>query len=62
MPGGHKGSRRGDILYDTPDKQIKAVNVGRTKADGSPVTREVKAMQDLIEKAGIPTIFVPYDR
>ena len=61
-PGGHKGSRRADILYETPDKQIKAVNVGRTKADGSPVTREVKAMQDLIEKAGIPTIFVPYDR
>lgn len=60
--GGVKQSRRPDILYETPNGQVKAVNVGRTKSDGTPVTREIQAKQDLENKAGIPTDFVPYDR
>jgi hypothetical protein len=46
-PGGHKDSRRPDILYKTPDGTVKGRNVGKTKADGTPVTREQKAMEDL---------------
>jgi RHS repeat-associated protein len=60
-PSGRKTARRPDILHETPDGDIKATNVGRTKADGTPVKREVEAMEDLnIE--GIPTDFVPYDK
>lgn len=36
------------------------MNVGRTRSDGSPVQREVEAIEDL-EAAGVPTEFVPYD-
>ncbi|WP_253734562.1 RHS repeat-associated core domain-containing protein [Methylomonas sp. ZR1] len=60
-PGGIKSGRRPDILYRTPEGEIRATNVGRTKADGSPVSREIDAMKDLTDKAGIPTNFVPYD-
>lgn len=60
-PGGSKGSRRPDILYKTPDGTVKGRNVGKTKADGSPVTREQKAMDDL-NGAGVETDFAPYDR
>jgi RHS repeat-associated protein len=59
-PGGFKSTRRPDITYKTPGGETKAINVGRTKADGSPVTREVKAMQDL-NGSGMQTDFVPYD-
>ena len=59
--GGHKGSRRPDILFKTADGDIRAVNVGRTRADGTPVSREVAAIEDL-EAAGVPVEFVPYDR
>jgi hypothetical protein len=60
-PGGQKSSRRPDILYKTVDGEIRAVNVGRTRADGTPVSREVAAIEDL-EAAGVPVEFVPYDR
>jgi RHS repeat-associated protein len=60
-PDGNKGSRRPDVLYKTPDGTIKGLNVGRTKADGSPVTREQKAKDDL-NGAGVETDFIPYDR
>ena len=60
-PGGHKDSRRPDITYKTPDGTAKGRNIGKTKADGSPVTREEKALEDLNE-AGLETDFVPYDR
>jgi RHS repeat-associated protein len=60
-PGGVKSGRRPDILYETPEGETRAVNVGRTTASGAPVSREVDAMNDLNDKAGIPTTFVPYD-
>lgn len=60
-PGGAKRGRRPDILYETPDGQIKGRNVGRTMADGSPVPREVSALSDLNNHGGVPTDFVGYD-
>jgi hypothetical protein len=47
-------------LYRTPSGELRGVNVGRVKADGSPVPREVKALADLNGPGGLPTIFVPY--
>lgn len=61
-PGGKKGGRRPDILYEAPDGTRRGRNVGRTKADGSPVLREQDALNDLNGSGGIPTDFVPYDR
>ncbi|MFN7783492.1 MAG: hypothetical protein ACK5PG_12240, partial [Lysobacterales bacterium] len=60
-PGGEKSGRRPDILYQTPEGEVRATNVGRTNADGTPVKREVSAMNDL-NQAGVPTDFKPYDR
>jgi RHS repeat-associated protein len=60
-PGGTKPGRRPDTLYRTPKGEVRGQNVGRTKADGTPVKREVEAKQDL-DRAGVPTDFVPYDR
>jgi hypothetical protein len=59
-PGGFKGGRRPDILVQRPDGSQYGINVGRQTTSGSPVTREVKAIQDL-EGAGIPMHFVPYN-
>ncbi len=61
-PGGHKAGRRPDVLVERPDGSLYAVNVGRTQASGATVPREVKALDDLNNRAGIPTTFVPYDR
>jgi hypothetical protein len=61
-PGGHKAGRRPDILYETPDGTLRGRNVGRTRADGTPVTRETQAPDDLNGPGGVPTDFVPYDR
>lgn len=61
-PGGKKAGRRPDILYRTPDGQLRGRNVGKTMADGSPVTREVDALNDLNGPGNLPTDFVPYDR
>ncbi len=60
-PGGSKEGRRPDILYRTPEGEVKATNVGRTYADGSPVKREVQAIDDL-NRAGVKTEFKSYDR
>jgi hypothetical protein len=59
-PGGNKDGRRPDIIYETPSGDLGGVNVGRTKADGTPVTREVNALNDLNGPGGLPTTFVPY--
>jgi len=56
-PGGYKDSRRPDILYRGSDGAVKGVNVGRTKADGSPVPREVKALDDLNNNGNLSTKF-----
>ncbi|HKY35097.1 MAG TPA: SpvB/TcaC N-terminal domain-containing protein [Polyangiaceae bacterium] len=61
-PGGKKSGRRPDILYETPSGQVKGRNVGKTKAGGEAATREQDALEDLNEKGGVPTDFVPYDK
>ncbi len=61
-PGGNKEGRRPDILYQTPEGELRGLNVGRTKADGTPVPREAAALNDLNGPGGLPTTFVPYDR
>jgi len=60
--GGNKDFRRPDILYRDKSGTVKAVNVGRTKADGTPVTRETKALDDLNNKGNLSTQFESYDR
>lgn len=59
-PGGSKSGRRPDILYKDCNGILCGVNVGRTKADGSPVKREQQALDDL-NGAGLPTRFERYD-
>lgn len=56
--GGFKNARRPDILYQTPSGEIRAINVGRTTAGGTPVPREVRALADL--NRTVPTTFVGY--
>jgi hypothetical protein len=60
--GGIKSGRRPDIIYQTPSGEINAINVGLTNADGTPITREAQALQDLNGPGKLPTKFVPYDR
>jgi len=61
-PGGTKGGRRPDILYETPDGTLRGRNVGETRADGTPVKREIEALEDLNGPGDLPTDFVLYDR
>jgi RHS repeat-associated protein len=61
-PNGAKSGRRPDIIYQTPNGELRGRNVGRTRADGSPVPREQEALDDLNGPGGLPTDFVPYDR
>jgi hypothetical protein len=61
-PGGAKSGRRPDIIYETPEGSTQGRNIGRTRADGTPVKREVEALDDLNGPGGLPTDFVPYDR
>ncbi|MBI2424690.1 MAG: PKD domain-containing protein [Candidatus Hydrogenedentes bacterium] len=60
--GGEKPGRRPDIIYSTPEGELRGVNVGRTNADGTPVSREVGALNDLNGPGQLPTVFLPYDR
>lgn len=61
-PGGvAKKGRRPDIIYMDEHGYIKAINVGKTEADGkTPVKRERIALSDLNEHAGLDTDFEPY--
>ena len=59
-PGGHKNGRRPDILYRDCKGNLCGVNVGKTKANGSPIKREQQALDDL-NGAGLPTKFIRYD-
>ncbi|MCC4104753.1 RHS repeat domain-containing protein [Serratia ureilytica] len=49
-PGGHKEGRRADIIIRDKDDKLIYGQVGREKADGTPVSREVKAIEDLKTK------------
>jgi hypothetical protein len=61
-PGGLRTVRRPDIIYRTPSGERRAINVGRTRADGTPLPREVEALRDLNVCGDLPTRFIPYDR
>ena len=58
-PGGVKNTRYIDI-YATDGTNTIAIQVGRNTSSGMPVSRERKALQDLI-KAGIDAFFVAYN-
>ncbi|QZI69364.1 RHS domain-containing protein [Pseudomonas protegens] len=49
-PGGQKTGRRPDIEFVDADGKFVYGNVGKIKADGTPVSREVAAMADLKDK------------
>ncbi len=61
-PGGKKSGRRPDILYRTPNGEIRGRNIGKTYTDGSPIKRELDALNDLINFGKIFMDFIPYDR
>ena len=46
-PGGNKESRRPDITTIDPDGNTYRENVGRQNQDGSPVSRERNALDDI---------------
>ena len=58
--GGHKNGRRPDILYKDANGVTRGKNVGRVKADGTPVLREQKALDDLNGPGLLPTTFDCY--
>lgn len=58
-PGGVKNTRYVDI-YATDGTNTIAVQVGRNTSGGIPVSRERKALQDLL-KAGIDAFFIAYN-
>lgn len=60
--GGCRTCRRPDITMQRPDGSIYRENVGRTLGDGSPVPREVSALDDLALATGSRPGFTAYDR
>ncbi|WP_426194211.1 RHS repeat-associated core domain-containing protein [Massilia sp. DWR3-1-1] len=59
-PGGIKGGRRPDMISRDANGNVSATQVGRTKADGTPVKREVEALKDLNGPGQLPTNFEGY--
>lgn len=47
-------------MYRSQDGSIKGVNIGKFRANGTMIQREVDAISDL-EGAGVPMHFVPYN-
>ena len=64
--GGNKNSRYVDVVIFDNNGQISEIHqVGRTNKSGTPVSREVKAMNDIKNAPqynGAPIYFHPYDR
>jgi RHS repeat-associated protein len=60
--GGTKTMRRPDITMVDPEGNLYFENVGRSKRDGSPIAREVKALDDIELATGIRPVYTPYDR
>jgi RHS repeat-associated protein len=61
-PGGVKGGRRPDILYRSPNGELRGRNVGLVDSKGRPVPREQSALDDLNGPGRLPTDFVPYKK
>jgi membrane protein involved in colicin uptake len=60
-PGGVKEGRRPDIIARDAKGGESGVNVGKAKADGTPIKREAAALEDLNGPGNLPTTFVPYN-
>ena len=62
IEGGLKGGRYGDVgVYGGNNGQLRSiVQVGKVNANGTPISREMKAIYDL-NLAGYTVIFVPYN-
>ncbi len=60
--GGFKSRRRVDITMARPDGSLYREQVERTMRDGSPVSREKKALDDIEKATGHRPGFTPYDR
>jgi RHS repeat-associated protein len=61
-PGGAKSGRRPDILYESPNGELRGRNVGLVDSKGQPILREQRALDDLNGPGGLPTEFVPYKK
>lgn len=44
-----------------PTRYVKAVQVGKTNKDGTPVKREQEAIEDIETHTGIQVVFVDYE-
>jgi RHS repeat-associated protein len=60
-PGGMKDTRRPDIIYKDAQGVERGVNVGKARANGEPVSREVNALKDINGPGKLPTTFEPYN-
>jgi len=60
-PNGLKSFRRPDISFELPDGSIYNEQVGKIDANGDPVPRELKALEDLEHRLGQRPTFTPYN-
>ena len=60
-PGGNKESRRPDITMIGPDGKPYRENIGRQNQNGTPVSRERKALEDIQNATG-QCAFTPYTK
>jgi hypothetical protein len=61
-PGGAKGYRFADVYgEDKTTGEVRMYQVGKTNANGTPVSREVQAMDDIQESTGIRPQFIDYN-
>jgi hypothetical protein len=61
-PDGEKQWRQPDISSKGPDGKDYYENIGKSRADGSPVSRERRAINDIGGETGVIPKFTPYDR
>jgi len=59
--GGFLSFRRPDIVMRAPDGSLYYENVGRGNLNGTPIAREVRALDDLERALGIRPVFTPYN-
>jgi hypothetical protein len=63
-PGGEKSKRFIDVQGTNSTTKAQAgVQVGKQNLNGTPVSREVRAMNDIkVATGGVPLTFWPYNR
>ena len=61
-PGGNKEKRFVDVVGTNPETgEKKYIQVGKQNKNFTPVSRERKAMNDLLDALGLPIHFIPYN-